>query len=415
MENITKNNSLGDCQDHTPVCYGSNAIKYSHNSNEVAVKKQQIGYEDSVLSVSTSMTLTGSMSMLTIGSTTTMAILMEWLWQSLCSYENLEIAFKKARKRKSKRRDVIEFEKNLETNLNELRTELLLHSYKPKPLKTFIVKDPKTRTIRKSEFRDRIVHHAICNVIEPILEKSFIYDSYANRIGKGTSNAVKRFDLFKRKVSKNNTKICYVLKADIKHYFEEVNHDILLNAIKNKINNKDLLWLIKTILINHSKEKGMPLGNMTSQFFANVYLNELDQFIKHKLKAKHYIRYVDDFVIFHTDKEILKIYKDEIKTFLKEELRLELHDTKSKILILKQGISFLGFRIFPHHKLLRKTNIRTMNKRLIQNNYDSIYNYLEGWLAYAKQADTYNLRKNIEDRFLGNISLPEIDKLSITS
>ena len=361
------------------------------------------------------MTLTGSMSMLTIGSTTTMAILMEWIWQSLCSYENLEIAFKKARKRKSKRRDVIEFEKNLETNLNELRTELLLHSYKPKPLKTFIVKDPKTRTIRKSEFRDRIVHHAICNVIEPILEKSFIYDSYANRIGKGTSNAVKRFDLFKRKVSKNNTKICYVLKADIKHYFEEVNHDILLNAIKNKINNKDLLWLIKTILINHSKEKGMPLGNMTSQFFANVYLNELDQFIKHKLKAKHYIRYVDDFVIFHTDKEILKIYKDEIKTFLKEELRLELHDTKSKILILKQGISFLGFRIFPHHKLLRKTNIRTMNKRLIQNNYDSIYNYLEGWLAYAKQADTYNLRKNIEDRFLGNISLPEIDKLSITS
>ena len=173
------------------------------------------------------------------------------LWNELCSYENLELAYRKARRHKTLKPYVIEFESNLENNLLTLRSELLLHSYSPQPLKAFVVRDPKTRKISKSHFRDRVVHHALCNIIEPIFEKSFIYDSYANRINKGAHKAVERFDYFKRKASRNNSRTCYILKADIKHYFETVNHEILLKIIRRKIKDERIIWLIRTILQNH--------------------------------------------------------------------------------------------------------------------------------------------------------------------
>lgn len=255
------------------------------------------------------------------------------LWQELCSYDNLELAYKKARKRKTTGDYVVNFEKDLQNNLLLLRSELLLHSYNPKPLVNFIIRDPKTRKISKSNFRDRIVHHALCNIIEPIFEKSFIYDSYANRTGKGTLKAIQRFDYFKRKISKNNTINCYAFKADIKKYFESVNHEILMKIINKKIKDNKILWLIRKIFNNggggRSTQKGMPLGNLTSQFFANVYLNELDQFVKHKLKAKYYIRYVDDFVILHNNKQTLEKYKEQINNFLKT-IKLELFYKTSK-------------------------------------------------------------------------------------
>ena len=313
------------------------------------------------------------------------------LYQELCSEENLVLAFRKAQKRKSRKPYVIEFNNNLNENLRKLREELLSEEYRPRPLRTFVLRDPKVRKIRKSYFVDRIVHHAICNVLEPIFENRFIYDSFANRIGKGTLNAIKRFDKFKQKVSKNNTRNCYVFKADVKHYFDEVNHSILINILKKKINDERLISLISKVLKNHSEEIGMPLGNMTSQFFANVYLNELDQFVKKELKAKYYIRYVDDFVILDNDKNILESYKKRINVFLKEELQLELHTTKSKILLLNKGIGFLGFRNYPYHRLLRKANIRTMKKKIEQKDYDSLCEFLEGWFSYANHADTYNL------------------------
>ncbi len=300
------------------------------------------------------------------------------LYQELCSEENITLAFKKAQKRKSRKPYVIEFKENLDENLKILREELLSEEYKPKPLRTFIIRDPKVRKIRKSYFVDRIVHHAIYNILEPIFEKRFIYDSFANRMGKGTLNAIKRFDKFKQKVSKNNTRNCYVFKADVKHYFDEVNHSILIKILRKKINDGRLISLISKVLKNHSDRVGMPLGNMTSQFFANVYLNELDKFVKNELKAKYYIRYVDDFVILHSNKDILESYKEKIDIFLKEKLQLELHPNKSKILLLKRGISFLGFRNYPYHRLLRKANIRTMKKRIEQKDYDSICEFLEG-------------------------------------
>jgi retron-type reverse transcriptase len=348
------------------------------------------------------------------------------LWKELCSYENLFLAYKKARKHKTTKNYVIEFEKDLEDNLLILKSELLLHSYNPKPLVNFIIRDPKTRKISKSDFRDGIIHHALVRVIETIFDKSFIYDSCANRIGKGNLFALKRFDLFKRKATKNNSRTAFCLKADIKHYFQEVNHQILLKIIRRKIKDENVIWLIKQILRNFlNKERGMPLGNLTSQFFANVYLNELDKYVKHKLKVKYYIRYVDDFVILDSDKTRLKKYKNVINQFLKQELNVELHPDKSNIISIGSKLTFLGFRVFYYHKLLKKSNLRNMRNKfeiLKQDwkeskiNYDDIYDFFEGWIAYAKQANTYTLRKRIaieiEKVFPNEISTKEINRVS---
>jgi RNA-directed DNA polymerase len=175
------------------------------------------------------------------------------LYYQIYEWYNLVLAYKKARKGKTKKDYVIKFEQNLNKNLQDLQFELMTFTYKPKPLKNFILRDPKTRKISKSDFKDRILHHAICNIIEPIFDKGFIYDSCANRIGKGNLFALKRFDIFKRKVSKNNSKKCFILKADIKHYFEEVNHSVLINILQKKIKDEKLIQLIKIILKNCSQ------------------------------------------------------------------------------------------------------------------------------------------------------------------
>jgi len=334
------------------------------------------------------------------------------MFEKISTFSNLFLAFQKTRKGKTKRRYVKRFEKKFQENILKLREELINKTYKPHPLKTFILRDPKTRKINKSSFRDRIVHHALINIIEDLFEKGFIYDSHANQIGKGTLKAIERFDKFKRKVSRNNTRKCFVLKADIKHYFEEINHDILMSILKKKIKNKDVLWLIKIIIHNQAiggKEiKGMPLGNLTSQFFANVYLNELDQFAKHELRTKYYIRYVDDFVILHNSKDQLKKWKEEISIFLRRKLDIELHPNKSQVLKLEKGVKFLGFRIFNHHKLLRKSNMRYFERKLNQMkimleedllNREEIVEKLEGWLAYAVNGDTHKYRKYIIQNF----------------
>src|SRR3989344_3258555 len=348
------------------------------------------------------------------------------LLEVLCSEENLYFAFKKARKHKTLKTYVIKFERNLKENLLLLRRELLQKAYRPLPLERFIIRDPKTRKISNSDFRDRIIHHTLCNIIEPIFEKCFIHDSYANRKGKGTLNAIKRFEFFKRKASKNNSRAAFVFKADISRYFDTVNHKLLLQAIKKRIKDKNILWLIKIILGNYSvcnSAKGMPLGNLTSQFFANVFLNELDKFVKHKLKARFYIRYVDDFVILHEDKYVLNSYKPEIEKFLINKLGLELHPKKSKVIDLRRGIDFLGFRNFYYYKLLRKANLRKIKRKLslfkesFDNKlitYDEIYESMRGWVSYARQANTFRLRQNfskqIESKFPNEISTIEFNR-----
>ncbi|MBU2638071.1 MAG: reverse transcriptase/maturase family protein [Nanoarchaeota archaeon] len=347
------------------------------------------------------------------------------LFEQLCSIENLELAFRKARKHKTLKLYVVQFEKNLTENLQFLHHELISDTYTPLPLNEFILRDPKTRKISVSDFRDRVVHHAVCNIIEPIFENYFIYDSYANRKGKGNLKAIQRFDYFKRKVSCNGRKIRnsqddnyvkgYALKADIKRYFDNVSHETLMNIISRKIADKAVLKLIWKILRNHnikSKSRGMPLGNLTSQFFANVYLNELDQFIKHRIKAKYYLRYVDDFVILHKSRLQLRKWKRQIEEFLKYKLLLELHPQKSKILPLGRGIDLLGFKCFFHFRILRRKNIRKMQKKIEtfnllcqENRTNTIHlmDSLQGWNAYAMHANSYKLRRIITNKAIETI------------
>lgn len=344
------------------------------------------------------------------------------LYPQLCSLGNLELAFRKARKRKTLKECVIIFESNLRENLLQLKSELETFTYKPKPIKTFIIKDPKTRKIGASDFRDRVVHHALCNVIAPIFEREFIYDSFANRKGKGVHAAIKRFEKFlgqvyyrQRRGGGNQKSGCteigaYALKADIRHYFDTVDHAVLLSAIRRRIRDAGVIWLIEVILKNHKThipEKGMPLGNLTSQSFANVYLHELDLFVKHGLKAKYYLRYVDDFVILHRDKSILQKWENGINRFLNERLKIELHPEKSRIIPLKNGITLLGFRVFPRYRLLKKSNALRIWKRLERFGHkyrngemsrEEIERSFDGWFAYAEFANTYKFRKRVRDR-----------------
>jgi len=294
------------------------------------------------------------------------------IYDKLCMMNNLANAWRKARKGKTKKDYVIGFEKSIRENLLNLRKELINQTYKPKLLITFIIRDPKTRKISKSDFRDRIVHHALIRIIEPLFDKIFIYDSCANRKNKGTLFALKRFDKFRRKVTNNLHSEAFCLKADIKHYFPNVNNEILLNILNRRISDEKVIWLIKQILANSPNnlsnkqaKTGMPLGNLTSQFFANVYLNELDYFVKYELKIKYYLRYVDDFVILHKSREQLEIC--------------------------------VGFRDYWNHKLLRKRSIRrmlfTINKyKYREINSEKLLESFQGWQAYAKWADSYNLR-----------------------
>jgi RNA-directed DNA polymerase len=340
------------------------------------------------------------------------------IYPEVYNLSNLILAWRKARKGKTKKIYVIEFEENLGDNLRELKFELMSQIYKPEPLKTFILRDPKTRKISKSAFRDRIVHHALIRIIEPIFDKGFIYDSCANRIGKGNLFALKRFDLFKRKVTCNLRREAFCFKADIKHYFQEVNHEVIIGLIRRKIKDEKVILLIERILENGANgwgrtkfcKKGMPLGNLTSQFFANVYLNELDYFVKHELKAKYYIRYVDDFVILHESKKQLEIWKPKIKKFLIDRLRIELHPDKSKIISLSRGVDFVGFRNFYHHRLLRTKNIRSiLNKveryKKEEMSKEKILESSQGWNAYAKWANSFKLRKEIETLILAGFPL----------
>ena len=342
------------------------------------------------------------------------------IYNKIYSIKNLKLAYKKAKDGKENRDYVKKFKKNLDPELKKLQEELKSFTYSPRNLNRFIVRDPKNRVIHSSNFRDRVVYHALVNLLEPIFEKVFIHDSYASRKNKGVHKAILRFDKFKRKVSQNGILVKnasdnnlvkgYVLKADIRKYFDTVDHGALLKIIKRKIQDEKVIWLIKQILNNFNtkiKGKGMPLGNLTSQFFANVYLNELDYFIKYRLRTKYYIRYVDDFVIFNKDKKFLEYCKIEISNYLTKNLKLDLHPEKSNIIPLRNGITFLGYKIFYHHKLLKKSNKINFYKNLdysvwLHNNEEITYNNLlmafKGWEGYAIWADTYNMRKLIYER-----------------
>ena len=332
------------------------------------------------------------------------------LFDDICSYDHLAEAFLRAKRGKRKKPYVKEFAKDFPERIQLLSDELKYGLYRPEHLKTFVITDPKTRVISKSAFRDRVVHHAIHRIIEPLFERVFIHDSYANRKNKGVHKALNRFRVFVRRVSKNNTAPCFVLKCDIRKYFDTVDHALLIAIIARRIQDERLLSLIRIILQNHERNgpgKGMPLGNLTSQFFANVYLNELDQFVKHELKIKEYIRYVDDFVIVGTSTAQLERYRAVIEEFLEQKLTLRLHLQKSRIYELTRGVDFVGYRVFPNHTLLRKRNIKRIIRKAanIQSllhsgelDFEEAQRKLAGWFGYAKHANTAYLQSGIRDK-----------------
>lgn len=252
-------------------------------------------------------------------------------------------------------------------NLLKLHQDLKNKTYKHSSYHAFNISDPKPRNIHKASVRDRLLHHAIYRVLYPYFDKKFIHDSYSCRLNKGTHKAMNRFQSNFRHVSKNDTRTCWVLKCDIKKFFASIDHDSLRYIVAKHIGDKDTNRLLSEIITSfHSTEsgKGLPLGNLTSQLLVNIYMNEFDQYVKHKLKAKYYIRYADDFVLLSHDKAILRDNIRDIECYLHEKLKLKLHPDKVFIKTFASGIDFLGWVHFPDHRILRTVTKRRMFKNL---------------------------------------------------
>lgn len=233
----------------------------------------------------------------------------------------------------------------------------------------FYVCDPKRRHIHKANVRDRVMHQAVFRVLYPLFDKHFIYDSYSSRNNKGTHKGVERLRVTVRKVSKNWKRQAWTLKCDVRKFFDSIDHTILRELILRKVNDRDMIWLIDLIFESFCKEKGkgLPLGNVTSQLFANIYLNELDQFAKHALKAKYYFRYCDDFVIVHEDRKFLERCIDGAAQFLEEKLCLELHPHKVEIRKASQGIDFLGYIVLPYTLVVRTKTKKRVSRKVREN------------------------------------------------
>lgn len=316
------------------------------------------------------------------------------------------MAWQEFQKGKRNKSDVQKFEFNLEDNLFQLHRDLKTKTYQHSHYTTFCICDPKLRRIHKACVRDRVLHHAVFRILYPIFDKGFIFDSYSCRLDKGTHRAVNRLEKFCRKLSRNNHRNIFALKCDIRKFFDSVDQDILLELIKNKIQDGNAIWLIEKIIKSFGKEKnkGLPLGNVTSQLFANVYLNEPDQFIKHKLKAKYYLRYCDDFVILGENEEYLTGLISPIDAFLKQRLKLIPHPDKIIIRKHHQGIDFLGYVVLPHYRILRTKTKRRIFTKIKKKKQDwrcgsisdkSFNQSLQSYFGILKHCQGYNIKKKI--------------------
>ena len=319
-------------------------------------------------------------------------------YSNLIGVENLLQAWNEFKKGKRRRKDVQVFERNLEDNLFALHESLKNMTYRHGNYQSFYVHDPKLRHIHKASVPDRVVHHLLYKFLYSLYDKTFIYDSYSCRLEKGTHKAVGRLEKFTRIVSKNYTKDCWALKLDIKKFFASVDHGILFGLLKLKVKDKNTLWLLSQIISSFHSDfglgKGIPLGNLTSQVFANIYMNELDQFIKHALKVKYYLRYADDFVIlFHYDTLIYhsKVVES-VQTFLKGRLKLKLHPQKIILRKLDWGIDFLGYIVLPHYRLPRTKTKRRIFRKLKENiDHPNFNQSLQPYLGYLSHASSFRV------------------------
>jgi retron-type reverse transcriptase len=304
------------------------------------------------------------------------------IYNYIISWENLLASWQEFLPGKRNKKDVIVFSLRLSDNLLTLQKLLSAKTYKSEGYFAFKINDPKSRDIHKASVRDRLIHHAVYRVLYPYFDRKFIYDSYSCRLGKGTHKALNRFQSFGLKISRNNNRTVWILKGDIRKFFASIDHKILKNILLKYIADKDVFWLLEQIIDSFntrgSIDKGLPLGNLTSQLLVNIYLNEFDHFIKRQLKIKYYIRYADDFVVFHENRFYLETILPQISEFLESELKLSLHPGKLSIKTFSSGLDFLGWVNFPDHRVLRRATKIRMFMKLKRNNYkeESLNSYL---------------------------------------
>lgn len=318
------------------------------------------------------------------------------LWDKIIDIENIKLAYKKAKKGKTWQNTIKTFDTDFDSNIMSIHEALKNKTFTTSEYKTMTITEPKLRTIYKLPFApDRIIQHALMNVVEPIWDKMFIHNSYACRVGKGIHAGSKKTMEFVR-----NSKYC--LKLDISKFYPSIDHDILFDIIKRKIKCKDTLWLFENIIYSFPGGRNTPIGNYTSQWFGNLYMNELDYFLKHEHHIKKYIRYCDDFCLFSNDKHLLNSMIPVIVNFLKDKLRLTL--SKCDLFPVYRGVDFLGYRHFRDYILVRKSTVKRVKRRLrklyqiiSKGSFDaekarSSIASTEGWLKWA---NAYNLKKSI--------------------
>lgn len=340
------------------------------------------------------------------------------LFERLWTFENLWLAFHQARKGKRSKAAVAMFEYHLESNLLTLERELRDGSYRPGGYRHFYIQEPKTRKISAAPFRDRVVHHALCAVIQPIWEARFIDNSFACRVGKGTHRALDRAQGYARRYR-------YVLQGDIVQFFPSIDHQILRGLLARRIADPQTMALIEHLLASGAgvldseytpqwfpgddlltpleRPRGLPIGNLTSQFWANVYLHELDTFVTQHLRCGAYVRYADDWLLFGDDKAVLHAQCQQIAGLLAN-LRLVLHDRKTQVYPVATGIPFLGFRLFPTYRRLKRPNVVRFKRRmraLLEQfadgtiPFDRLQASVSGWVAHARHGSTYRLREQL--------------------
>lgn len=342
------------------------------------------------------------------------------LWPQVASWENLLESARAAARGKRKRPDIARFLHELEPNLCRLQRELEEGTYRPGAYRTHWIRDPKPRQISAAPFRDRVIHHALTRVLEPVFEPRFTEYSFASRRGFGQHRALKLARDACRRYR-------YVLKCDIWKYFPSIDHAILIGLIRRSVKCRRTLDLIDRIvdgsneqeeaiayfpgdslLTPFERRRGLPIGNQTSQFFANVYLNPLDQFALRELRPALYLRYVDDFVLFGDDRQELAFMAGRIREFL-EGLRLAPHERKSRIYCCAEGLTFLGWRILPGQTRLARANVIRMRRRLRrmaalyhagQLRLADIHCRVQAWLGHAAFGDTWRLRQNLFEQFI---------------
>ena len=303
---------------------------------------------------------------------------------------------------KKSKKDVAEFSLDLSRNIFKLHEDLRNKTYCHGAYEAFSINDPKPRSIHKASVRDRLLHHAIYRVLYPHFDRKFIYDSYSCRYGKGTHRALDRFRQFVLKVSESNSRVCWILKCDIRKFFASIDQEILIKIVEKHIKNQDVVWLIRQVVKSFQSTgpgKGLPLGNLTSQLLVNVYMNEFDQFVKHGLKQKYYIRYADDFVIMDNDKGVLLEVLLKIGDFLEENLKLTIHPDKIFFQTATSGVDFLGWVHFPKHRVLRTVTRKRMSRNIKAK--DGKIETVQSYLGLLGRGNGYKLQKLLEEKISG--------------